>query len=130
MEEERWSGLGLERRARRVLGRVLGWEPSVEEGLKRSVAQAVDGLGSERVLHRSTLRSLLRVECYIRTELLGMEKRTPRYAVWRFPEREKLQRRLGEIEKERRAELVRYHGQVAGRLEDLAQALEQHAQIE
>lgn len=46
--------------------------------------------------------SLLRAECYTDTELMQMEARTPKYSPYRFPEREKLQRRLFEIEKERR----------------------------
>lgn len=47
-------------------------------------------------------RSLLQAECYIATELARMEDRTPRYSPYRFPEREKLQRRLGHVAEERR----------------------------
>lgn len=45
---------------------------------------------------------LLQSECYIDTELMQMEARTPRYSPARFPEREKLQRRLMGVEQERR----------------------------
>ena len=48
------------------------------------------------------MQSLLDSECDIETELMQMEARTPRYSAYRFPEREKLQRRLGHIAVERR----------------------------
>lgn len=53
-------------------------------------------------MERRQLESLLQAECYLDTELMGMERRTPRYSPYRFPEREKLQRRLFDVEADRR----------------------------
>ncbi len=47
---------------------------------------------------------------------MQMEERTPRYSTYRFPEREKLQRRLLSIGAERR--------KLAARLEEKIQSLE------
>ena len=82
-----------------------------------------------RAIRERLLRSLLRGDCYAGTELMQMEARTPRYSPYRFPEREKFQRRLFEIDKERRR-LETQHERTVVELENrLFTLLEQHAQL-
>ena len=59
-----------------------------------------------RARSRTVSDSILRNECYVGTELRQMEDRTPRYSPYRFPEREKLQRRLSWLAKERRRLMI------------------------
>ena len=94
----------LEDRAR---GRILGiervpWDSSPRGFIQRQLALTLNHIGRVRKLNDELVLRLLRMECYTDTELIHMEQRTPRYSPYRFPEREKLQRRLIKIEDERR----------------------------
>ena len=60
----------------------------------------------KRFVNHNVLQNLLDDECEIDTELIQMEARTPTYSPYRFPEREKLQRRRGRISEERRRFLI------------------------
>ena len=94
----------LEEKARNALsvpGRQTGrWSP--KSIIEDEVALVLHQIDTSRERERDTLDSLLNEECGIGTELLQMEARTPRYSPYRFPEREKLQRRLGQLSQERR----------------------------
>ncbi len=94
----------LERRARSVVAAAIEEteQSSVIRGLMREIAFVLDQIDTLRNTYDRLGQSLLQVECYTDTELMQMEARMPRYSPYRFPEREKLQRRLGDIEKERR----------------------------
>lgn len=102
--EERSFAHNLEKRARGALrpnGRD-GKRFSAVSLIEDEMALALDQIDRLRERGDETLKSLLEDECSIGTELLQMEERTPRYSPYRFPEREKLQRRLGRIGEERR----------------------------
>ena len=94
----------LEQQARSAVGvskiRSGRWSP--KSILEDEVALVLHQIDASRARERDTLDSLLNEECGIGTELLQMEARTPRYSPYRFPEREKLQRRLGQLSQERR----------------------------
>ena len=87
--------------------------------LERDIALAmaqIEGLRDQQQRLRQTLRE---AECYIDTELMQMELRTPRYSPYRYPEREKLQRRLQQIQRDEMhfavresAELRELHGRL------------------
>ena len=72
--------------------------PLIEDDIALTLNQ-IDELKSRG---KDTIQSLLESECYIGTELIQMEARTPRYSPYRFPERAKLQNRLARIAEERR----------------------------
>ena len=76
------------------------WSPrsSLDDQIRLTLHQ----LDQTRARSRTASDSILREECYVGTELRQMEDRTPRYSPYRFPEREKLQRRLGSLAQERR----------------------------
>ena len=95
----------LEARARDLVVEVESnprrqWSPG--SILEEEVALVLHQIDESRVRTCDVMDSLLEEECGIGTELLQMEDRTPRYSPYRFPEREKLQRRLGQLSKERR----------------------------
>ena len=99
---------GLEERASNLLSSRDQQRPevSVSSFITENIALTLDQIERQRLRGREIFESLLESECYIGTELIQMEQRTPRYTPYRFPEREKLQRRLGEISKERRRFVV------------------------
>ena len=94
----------LEERERSIIkrGEHAKRESSSATGIERELALTLDHIDRARELHDKLRLSLLRVECYVDTELTHMEQRTPKYSPYRFPEREKFQRRLFQIEHERR----------------------------
>lgn len=78
------------------------WDDSIPSMVRREISLTVDQIQRLRERHDEQFRRLLKVECYVDTELLQMEARQPRYAPYHFPEKEKLKQRLFDIEKERR----------------------------
>lgn len=94
----------LEKRARAAVAgpknRNGHWSPSWL--LKDEIALTLDQIEGLRIRERRVELGLLEEECGIGTELMQMEQRTPRYSPYRFPEREKLQRRLGQLSQEQR----------------------------
>jgi len=70
--------------------------------VEREIEALLDHLERLRGLEERLTLSLLRAETYVDTELMQMEARTPRYSPARFPERERFQRRLADIERQRR----------------------------
>ncbi len=98
-------------------------------GMVREIELVLDQIDAWRAIRERLLNSLLRGDCYAGTELMQMEARTPRYSPHRFPEREKFQRRLFEIDKERRR-LETQHERTVVELENrLFTLLEQHSQL-
>ena len=96
---------------------------------KLDIILTLDQIGRLRARGRAILQDLLRSECYIDTELLQMEERTPRYSPYRFPEREKFQRRLTDIAVERRRFVIS-HGEKIDNLHDkLLSLLSKHRQL-
>jgi len=92
------------------------WDVSIPSIIKSEIALTVDQLDQMRKLRDDQLSSLQKNECDTNTELMQMEQRMPRYSPCRFPERDKLQQRLFNIEKERR--------NLTFRLQDKKQSLE------
>ncbi len=92
------------------------WDKSVSAIIRREIALTADQIDRQRESHRTQLRQLLRMECAVRTDLIQLEQRQPRYAPYHFPEKERMKQRLSEIEKERRT--------LSLRLEEKTQALE------
>ena len=92
------------------------WDNSIPSTLRREIALTVDQIKRLRDRHDEQFKRLLKLECYVDTDLIQMENRQPRYVPHHFPEKEKLKQRLFEIEKERR--------NLSLRLEDKTQSLE------
>ena len=98
--------------------------------IERELALILDQIDQARRLQRSLAGSLLRNECSIDTELMQMEARTPRYSPYRYPEREKLQRRLLELERERRDHATSQVERLQALHQRLLALLNRHAALE
>ncbi len=120
-------GERLESRARALLkNSQFRSDPTAPIGaLERRLALTVSQLEDTRSLHKELRRQLVRQECYADNELHDMEMRTPRYSPYRFPEREKLQRRLIKIEDERRRLAMVEHESVREIRDRLLELLDQ-----
>ncbi len=106
----------LEEKANQLKRNLDKKDVSIPSIIKREIALTAEQIDRLQALHKDQLDEILQAECYVNTELMQMEQRTPRYSPYRFPEREKLQRRLLQIGAERR--------RLAARLEDKLQPLE------
>ena len=105
------------------------WDSAPLAVIEREVALVLGQLDRVRALHGEMQRDLRRDECYVGTELLQMEQRTPRYSPDRFPEREKMHRRIQGIHQERRR-LTNTHTAQLHSLEDrLLSLLSSRAQL-
>lgn len=78
------------------------WNTSPSSVIDREIALTLDHMDRMKDLEERQKKNLLDVECAIDTELMSMEARTPRYSDKRFPEWERFQRQLHQIESERR----------------------------
>jgi hypothetical protein len=94
----------LEEKGREVLGSTHGGDLSVlpSSFVREDLSLLLHEIEQRRALEKGIEDSLLQQECHITTEMMQMESRTPRYSPYRFPEREKMQRRLDRLESERR----------------------------
>ena len=122
----------FEERARRIVETIQSrsWDLSPESMVAREIGLTVTRIDRVRSLREEQLKSLLQTECYVDTELMQMEQRTPRYSPSRYPEREKLQRRLLALEVERRKLLAQEADRVQPLEERLLSLLEKHAQLQ
>ena len=98
------------------------WDRSIPSIVRREIALTVDQIKRLREQHDKQFRRLLRIECYIDTDLMQLQQRIPQYAPYHFPEKEKFKQRLFEIEKERRGLTQKLEKETRG-LEDKLLAL-------
>ncbi len=98
------------------------WDKSIPSIVRREIALTVDQIKRLKEKHEEQFLRLLRIECYVDTDLMQLEERIPRYAPYHFPEKEKFKKRLFEIEKERRNLSLKLEEKTRG-LEDKLLAL-------
>ncbi len=98
------------------------WDKSIPSIVRREIALTVDQIKRLKEKHEEQFLRLLRIECYVDTDLMRLEERIPRYAPYHFPEKEKFKQRLFEIEKERRNLSLKLEEKTRG-LEDRLLAL-------
>ena len=106
------------------------WDKSIPSIILREIALTVDQIKRLKERHEEQLRRLLRIECYVDTDLMQLEQRTPRYVPYHFPEKEKLKQRLFEIEKERRNLSLRLEEKTQGLEDKLLTLINQHEQLD
>lgn len=94
----------LEQRARSLTERRRDEtdERTLSSMLRGDIALTVNQIDDLRRLHERLRRNLLRIECYIQTEITQREPREPVYEDRRIAERDMLRARLLNIEQERR----------------------------
>ena len=105
------------------------WDSAPLAVIEREVALVLGQLDRVRTLHGEMQRDLLRDECYVGTQLLQMEQRTPRYSPDRFPEREKMHRRIQGIRQEKRRLRSTHTEQLHLREDRLLSLLSSRAQL-
>jgi len=106
------------------------WDTSIPAAIRRQIALTVEQGRRQRELHERQLRRLLRIECYVDTDLMQLEQRIPRYIPHHFPEKEKLKKRLFEIEKERRNLTLRLEEKKQSLEDRLLNLLDKHEQLD
>jgi hypothetical protein len=105
------------------------WENSIPGMIRREIALTVDQIKRLRERHDEQFRRLLRVECYVDTDLMQMEQRQPRYVPYHFPEKDKLKQRLFDIEKERRNLSIRLEEKTQSLEDRLLSLVNKHEQL-
>jgi len=106
------------------------WDNSLPSTLRREIALTVDQIKRLRERHDEQFKRLLKLECYVDTDLIQMENRQPRYVPYHFPEKEKLKQRLFEIEKERRNLSLRLEEKTQSLEDRLLSLLNKHQQLD
>jgi len=106
------------------------WDRSIPSILRREIALTVDQIKRLKERHEEQFDRLLKIECYVDTDLMKLEERIPRYAPYHFPEKEKFKQRLFEIEKERRKLSLRLEEKTQGLEEKLLSLVNRHEQLD
>ena len=106
------------------------WDDSISSMIRREITLTVEQIQRLRERHDEQFNRLLRVECYVDTELMQMEQRQPGYVPYHFPEKEKLKQRLFDIEKERRNLSIRLEDKTQSLEERLLSLINKHQQID
>jgi hypothetical protein len=105
------------------------WDKSIPSIVRREIALTVDQIKRLKEKHEEQFLRLLRIECYVDTDLMQLEERIPRYAPYHFPEKEKFKRRLFEIEKERRNLSLKLEEKTQGLEDKLLSLINRHEQL-
>ena len=103
---------------------------SIPEILRREIALTVDQMKRLRDRHDEQFHRLLRLECYVNTDLMQLQQRTPRYVPYHFPEKEKFKQRLFDIEKERRSLSLRIEEKTQSLEDRLLNLINKHEQLD
>ena len=122
----------LETLAELIRDRVETGERShtIASALEQDIALAMDHIQGLRTLNQTLLRSLLRVECYVDTEIMQREPREPVYVDERLAERDRLRDKLQKIEQERRRHAVTYREKMQELHDRLLSLLQRHAHLQ
>ena len=106
------------------------WDDSIPSMLRREITLTVEQIQRLRDRHDEQFRRLLRVECYVDTDLLQMEQRGSRDVPFNFPQEDKLKQRLFDIEKERRNLSLRLEEKTQGLETKLLELINKHQQLD
>ncbi len=122
----------LEALAQSIRDRVAigGRSHTIVSMLEQDIALAVEHIQGLRTLNRTLLRSLLRVECYIDTEIMQREPREPVYVDERLADRDRLRNKLQKLEEERRRHAVTYREKMQELHDRLLSLLQRHAHVQ
>ena len=121
----------LEQAARQLVAHMKArhGSDSIIASIEQDIAFTLEQIDRLRTLQKGQSKSLRKAECYVGTELMQMEERTPRYSPERFPERDKLQNRLFAIEAERRKHSVFYEDRLQALQKQLLSLMQKHGHL-
>lgn len=122
----------LEEKANQFTGYIKKgqWDRSIPGVLRREIALTVDQVRRLRERHDEQFRRLLRVECYVGTELRQIDARNPGFTPCHFPEKAKLKQRLFDIETERRKLSLQLEEKTQSLESRLLSLLNKHEQLD
>lgn len=103
--------------------RSAAWSPGQQ--LAKEVDLVFGRLVHQRHVHANHLKSLLRSECAIGTDLIALQSYNPRVFLYRDRERDQLKRRLLDVQRERRSLEFQHEREVAGLHDRLFRLLSQ-----
>ena len=106
------------------------WDISIPASIRREIGLTLDHISRQKQLHDQQMLGLLRIECYVDTDLMQLEQRIPRYTPYHFPEKEKFKKRLFEIEKERRNLTLRLEEKKQALQDRLLSLINKHQQLD
>ena len=106
------------------------WDTTIPAMIRREIALTIDQIKRLKDRRDEQFRRLLRLECYVDTDLMQMEQRQPRYMPYHFPEKETLKQRLFDIEKERRNLSLRLEEKTQSLEDRLLNLINKHEQID
>ena len=121
----------LEERARDLakdLGRRKETTPVVSL-LEQEIALTLDHIDGFRDLHKRLLRSMLRSECYVESDLLKIETYDPILFLFRFEARNDLKNKLLKLEIERRKLSLTYESELRTLWDRLLTLVNRRAQL-
>ena len=122
----------LEERASQLAGGIdnRNWDISIPSIIRREICLTLDHLSRQQQLHDRQMLGLLRIECYVDTDLMQLERRIPRYTPHHFPEKEKLKKTLFEIDKQRRDLVLRLEDRKQSLEDKLLSLINKHQQLD
>jgi len=97
--------------------------------LEQEIALTVEQIDRLRQLNKDQLRSLLRTECYVDTDMMQMEARLRPEDERRFAERDKFHKQLLSIETERRKLAIFYDEKMRISQKQLLSLMQKHGQL-
>jgi len=106
------------------------WDTSIPSVLRREIALTVEQLEQIKFLTRDQMKRLLQQECEINTQMKEYRLGIPHHTAFRFPEEQKLQQRLFDIEKERRKLSTQYHDKQKTLEDRLLELVNKHEQLD
>lgn len=106
------------------------WDRSLPGTLKREIALTVAQINQLKKQHKKQLRKLLRIECDIITDLKQMRQQLPWYTENPDPQKDKLNQRLFDIEKERRSLSLRLEEKTQVLDDKLLSLINKHEQLD
>lgn len=109
---------------------IIQWDTSIPSILRREIALTVEQLEQIKFLTKDQMKRLLQQECDINTQMKESRLGIPRYTTFRFPEEQKLQQRLFDIEKERRKLSTQYHDKRKTLEDRLLELVNKHEQLD
>ena len=106
------------------------WDSSIPSMLRREISLTVDQIKRLRDRHDEQFRRLLRLECYVDTDLMRLQARAPKFIPYHFPEKEKFKQRLFDIEKDRQNLSLRLEEKTQGLEDRLLNLINKHEQLD
>ncbi|MBI9019028.1 MAG: hypothetical protein JEZ07_17390 [Phycisphaerae bacterium] len=106
------------------------WERSIPATIRREIALTVNQIEQLKKQHAQQFHELLKIECYVNTELKQLKQSIPWYTQQQSGQNDKLHQRLFDIEKERRALSLKLEEKTRGLEDKLLELVNRHEELD